>query len=117
MKHIFKDIEILSRELPENIYVRYAEDRPDFMKILIAGVQETPYAGGLFEFDLWCPGEYPALPPKVTFCTTGEWCIGVGVGVVRMIPRQRGVSYMLLRGSPQLITSTPHRWRQILLQP
>lgn len=72
MKYILKDIELLTADLPDDIYVRYAEDRPDFMKIIITGTQGTPYAGGLFEFDLYCPANYPIEPPRMTFCTTGK---------------------------------------------
>lgn len=72
MKHIQKDVELLTADLPDNIFVRYAEDRPDFMKILIAGTEGTPYAYGLFEFDLYCSLEYPLKPPNLTFRTTGK---------------------------------------------
>lgn len=32
---------------------------------------DTPYANGLFEFDVWLPGSYPDSPPKVHLITTG----------------------------------------------
>lgn len=32
----------------------------------------TPYANGLFEFDLLLPSEYPHKPPSVTLMTTGK---------------------------------------------
>jgi ubiquitin-protein ligase len=73
MKHVLRDIKILNKELPDGIFVRYAEDQPDYMKILIVGNQDTPYAFGLFEFDLFCSASYPGTPPRVGFCTTGEW--------------------------------------------
>ena len=31
----------------------------------------TPYALGLFVFDVFCPAEYPAIPPLVHLETTG----------------------------------------------
>lgn len=72
MKHISEDIKLLQQDLPDGIYVRYASERPAFMKCLITGVESTPYAHGLFEFDLYCPPNYPVSPPKVHFCTTGK---------------------------------------------
>ena len=32
---------------------------------------ETPYTGGVFEFDIYFPIGYPKSPPKVKFRTTG----------------------------------------------
>jgi len=38
---------------------------------MIAGPEDTPYAGGLFEFDCLMPLEYPHRPPLLHLCTTG----------------------------------------------
>jgi len=40
-------------------------------KIMIAGPEGTPYAGGLFEFDCFIPMEYPNFPPHMHLRTTG----------------------------------------------
>lgn len=40
-------------------------------KIMIAGPDGTPYAGGLFEFDCLIPLEYPHKPPLMHLRTTG----------------------------------------------
>jgi ubiquitin-protein ligase len=40
-------------------------------KIMIAGPENTPYAGGLFEFDCFLPIQYPNTPPLMNLCTTG----------------------------------------------
>ena len=40
-------------------------------KIMIAGPENTPYAGGLFEFDCFLPIQYPNSPPLMNLCTTG----------------------------------------------
>ena len=48
--------------------------RPTFTrhsKIMIAGPEGTPYAGGLFEFDCFIPLEYPNKPPLMHLRTTG----------------------------------------------
>ena len=41
------------------------------MKALIVGPEGTPYANGLFEFDIQLPPSYPQQPPSVQFMTTG----------------------------------------------
>uniref|UniRef100_D8PMP2 UBC core domain-containing protein n=1 Tax=Schizophyllum commune (strain H4-8 / FGSC 9210) TaxID=578458 RepID=D8PMP2_SCHCM len=38
---------------------------------MIAGPDGTPYAGGLYEFDIFLPLEYPRAPPLVHLRTTG----------------------------------------------
>lgn len=35
----------------------------------IAGPDDTPYQGGLFNAELFLPDEYPMVPPKVLFRT------------------------------------------------
>ena len=75
MKTIVGEIASLRENLPEGIYVRYAESRPDVMKVLIIGPNDTPYEKGLFEFDVFCPAEYPVLPPNVQFKTTGHGAV------------------------------------------
>ncbi|KAK4508546.1 hypothetical protein PRZ48_002285 [Zasmidium cellare] len=72
MKRIVSELSTLRASLPDGIFIRYAESRPDCMKILIVGPQDTPYADGLFEFDLLCPDSYPAAPPKMQLKTTGR---------------------------------------------
>lgn len=36
-------------------------------KILIGGVKDTPYEGGLFKFNLYVPNTYPIVPPRCHF--------------------------------------------------
>ena len=38
---------------------------------MITGPADTPYTGGVFEFDIYFPPGYPRCPPKVKFRTTG----------------------------------------------
>lgn len=40
-------------------------------KIMIAGPEDTPYSGGLFEFDCYMPLTYPETPPLMHLRTTG----------------------------------------------
>jgi len=46
------------------------ETRNDAIKVMIAGPEGTPYAGGLFEFDCFIPLQYPNTPPLMNLCTT-----------------------------------------------
>ncbi|TID23429.1 putative ubiquitin conjugating enzyme family protein [Venturia nashicola] len=70
MKSLMTELATLQTSLPEGIYVRHGSSRLDMMKIIIIGPNGSPYEGGLFEFDLWCPFTYPNTPPKMHFKTT-----------------------------------------------
>ena len=39
---------------------------------MIVGPTDTPYVGGCFLFDLYCPSTYPNSPPLVHLLTTGN---------------------------------------------
>ncbi|KAL2875684.1 hypothetical protein SGCOL_009148 [Colletotrichum sp. CLE4] len=70
MKKLVMELSMLRTTLPDGIFVRYDGTRLDAMKVLIVGPEDTPYENGLFEFDLFCPLDYPARPPKMVFRTT-----------------------------------------------
>lgn len=53
------------------IFVRVESSRAEVLKVLITGSNGTPYASGCFEFDVYCPRDYPAVAPKVNLETTG----------------------------------------------
>ncbi|KAK2029569.1 ubiquitin-conjugating enzyme [Colletotrichum zoysiae] len=72
VKRLVYDLSILQTSLPEGIFVRHHGSRLDAMKVLIVGPEGTPYENGLFEFDLFCPLDYPDAPPKMLFRTTGS---------------------------------------------
>ncbi|KAL2022375.1 hypothetical protein VTK56DRAFT_5442 [Thermocarpiscus australiensis] len=71
MRKLLAQIASLSTDLPEGIYVRFGEGRPDVLKVLIIGPGDTPYENGLFEFDMFCDASFPGTPPKMYFRTTG----------------------------------------------
>lgn len=71
MKKIVSQLSVLRNSLPEGIYVRYGSSRVDVMKVLMTGPKGTPYENGLFEFDFFCPANFPLSPPMVHFRTTG----------------------------------------------
>ncbi|KAF6754275.1 hypothetical protein DFP72DRAFT_899833 [Ephemerocybe angulata] len=69
--HFAKELAVMVTSLPPGIWVRVDEVRNDAIKVMIAGPQGTPYAGGLFEFDCFIPLEYPNKPPVMHNRTTG----------------------------------------------
>ncbi|KAG7094415.1 hypothetical protein E1B28_008014 [Marasmius oreades] len=69
--HLIKELATMATSLPEGIFVRVDETRNDAIKVMIAGPTSTPYAGGLFEFDIFLPMTYPNTSPLVTLRTTG----------------------------------------------
>jgi Ubiquitin-conjugating enzyme len=54
-------------------FVCYAEERMDLCRAVITGPVDTPYAFGIFVFDIYYPMNYPQIPPLVNFMTTGAW--------------------------------------------
>lgn len=70
MKRLAKELASLQTSLPEGIFVLHGDSRLDIMKVLIIGPKSTPYEYGFFEFDLFCPADYPRVPPEVHFKTT-----------------------------------------------
>jgi ubiquitin-protein ligase len=71
MKTLMTELATLQASLPDGIYVRHGASRLDMIKGMLLGPKGTPYEGGLFEFDLFCPYSYPVTPPKMQFKTTG----------------------------------------------
>lgn len=75
MTRIASEVTSLSTNLPveagSSIFVRVDEDRPDVIKALIVGPEDTPYENGMFEFDILLPLTYPQSPPQVKLVTTG----------------------------------------------
>jgi hypothetical protein len=76
MKRFNQEIKILSKDAPctpdNAIYTLVDENRYDLFKSLVSGTAETPYAYGLYLFDICCPEDFPRQPPKVNIMTTGE---------------------------------------------
>ncbi len=74
-KRINSEIKMLSKNLPLNytnsIFLKYDESRMDLMKSLIIGSDDTPYANGLFFYDIFLDDTYPSSPPKMNLITTG----------------------------------------------
>jgi baculoviral IAP repeat-containing protein 6 len=75
-KRLAQETVTLSNSLPlsysSSVFVRCDEERLDVMKVLITGPQDTPYANGCFEFDVFFPSDYPDSPPMINMQTTGN---------------------------------------------
>ncbi|KAH6626652.1 hypothetical protein B0J18DRAFT_365741 [Chaetomium sp. MPI-SDFR-AT-0129] len=72
MRKLLAQVSSLMVDLPDGIYVRHGESRVDVMKVIIVGPVGSPYEHGLFEFDMFCPSEFPKSPPAMHFRTTGN---------------------------------------------
>lgn len=67
MKHIVREV---TRTLPKqmdvnsrgSMFVRYDEENPQYIRACLTGVEGTPYASGVFVFDLYLPPQYPDVP-------------------------------------------------------
>lgn len=55
---------LLESNLPSSILVKSYENRIDLMRTVIVGPPDTPYAHGLFFFDILFPKNYPNCPPR-----------------------------------------------------
>ena len=54
-----------------SIWARVKESAMHYWRAMISGPEGTPYASGIFVFDILCPSEYPNVAPKVNLQTTG----------------------------------------------
>uniref|UniRef100_A0A7S3KY03 UBC core domain-containing protein n=1 Tax=Amphora coffeiformis TaxID=265554 RepID=A0A7S3KY03_9STRA len=81
LRKLLQELGSLEESLPTDpaIWVRFDEETPQFMRALITAPSGTPYALGLFCFDLFIPDHYPSVAPKVRLLTTGG-------GTVRFSP-------------------------------
>ena len=73
----------VSHSLPLNLassaWCRCHPSRMDALRVAISAPEGTPYAAGVFVFDVRFPPSFPAAPPSVTMLTTGR-------GTVRFNP-------------------------------
>ncbi|KAI1493281.1 ubiquitin-conjugating enzyme/RWD-like protein [Biscogniauxia mediterranea] len=72
MKRLITELSTLRTSLPEGIYICHGSSRLDILKVLIMGPKGTPYEHGFFQFDLFCPADYPNSPPRMSFKNTGS---------------------------------------------
>lgn len=83
VRALVREVTALASSLPlfleSSVFLRIDETRMDVMKCIITGPEGTPYANGVFVFDIFCPPEFPSVPPLVNLQTTGS-------GTVRFNP-------------------------------
>lgn len=82
MKPLFREYRRLRKMLPcqmnSGIWLRFDEDTPQFARAMMAAPENTPYAGGLFVFDIYVPNNYPMKSPRMTLLTTGRGSVRFG---------------------------------------
>ncbi|KAF3655841.1 putative stachyose synthase-like [Capsicum annuum] len=66
-QRIEKEWLLLGNNLPSSILVQSYEKRIDLMRAVIVGPTDTPYAHGLFFFDILFPSNYPDCPPRLHY--------------------------------------------------
>lgn len=93
IRTLLNEISSMSENLPfsqsSSIFIRYDSERTDVIKALITGPSNTPYENGCFLFDIYCPRDYPNVPPYVKFLTTGR-------GTVNFNPNLNSDGYVCL---------------------
>jgi baculoviral IAP repeat-containing protein 6 len=67
------------------ILVRVDEAKMDYLRALLTGPADTPYANGVFLFDIGLPPEFPELNPAVQFLTTGGGTVRFNPNLVRQV--------------------------------
>jgi len=84
LKRLFTEFEELKTSLPSNklcsAWLRFDEESPQFIRALLTAPLPgpSPYAGGVFAFDIMIPDNYPNVSPKVNIVTTGRGKIRFG---------------------------------------
>jgi len=66
---IQKETSKLATEPPPGIMAIPHPENNRHFSVSIAGPANTAYEGGTFQLELFLPGEYPMVPPKVRFLT------------------------------------------------
>lgn len=75
LKAVLREHQILRSCLPDGVYVRTWESSLEFMRVLIVGPSDTPYAQAPFLFDIHLNGKFPNQAPSVFF---HSWTNGIG---------------------------------------
>jgi len=84
LKRLFSEFEDLQKSLPSDklcsAWLRFDEERPQFIRAILTAPLPgpSPYAGGVFAFDIMIPNSYPNVSPKVQIITTGRGKIRFG---------------------------------------
>ncbi|GAB9465687.1 hypothetical protein Gpo141_00003086 [Globisporangium polare] len=86
-RRLTKELAEFEKNSPEWCTVGAVDDDLMHWNAMLAGPENTPYAGGVFSIDLLFPNEYPFKAPRVKFLTrvyhpnvksqTGEICADI----------------------------------------
>ena len=68
-KRILKETERLLNEPVPGITASPHPDNLRHFDVTIMGPEDSPYAGGRFALELFCPDDYPMSPPRLRFLT------------------------------------------------
>ena len=83
MKRMARELKTMRVTLPLSsgaaAFMRADVARPYVLQAMLTGPRDTPYCGGCYIFDIYCPPTYPKVAPKVNLMTTGQ-------GTVRFNP-------------------------------
>jgi len=69
-KRITKDLLQAKTLVDSNIYIHYEDSDIKEIIILMIGPEKTPYAHGIYLFEMILPDDYPFSPPKCKIVTT-----------------------------------------------
>lgn len=76
-KRINKELTALKKTLPCDspaaIFCLVYGSNMSKIRCLLSGTVDTPYAHGLYCFDIFLPSDYPQVPPQFFFRTTGNY--------------------------------------------
>jgi len=79
IKRIFKDLDnlrdVVSSLTDARVKIFVSEEALLLWKFIIVPPSDTGYYGGMFEFHMILPPDYPNRPPKVILTTTGDGAI------------------------------------------
>lgn len=73
-KKIFREVtrelvKSLTVEARGSMFIRYDADEPQFLRAVLTGMDNSPYASGCFMFDIYLPPGYPEEPPQCVHTT------------------------------------------------
>ena len=88
-------------------------------RAMIIGPEDTPYENGIYLFDIFLPPEYPEVPPKVQFLTTGGGRVRLvsHCNSYRRIVANRGSSiYWKVSGRPYCVTLVPLTFQSLYVK-
>ena len=128
-KRIANEIEILKRSLPitkyASIYTAICKNENNALRFLVTGPANTPYANGLYIFDLTVPPLFPKDPPSFLIVNTGgdrcnpnlyaegKVCLSIlgthhGTGSERWNPEKSTFYQILIAVQTQILVAEPY---------